>query len=235
MRVPDHSQEKWTQLSETVLDLAPILYSPVFPKSLHDGKNHLMYLHLLSKAPRQTCWITISTVVLGCTQGVLKASENSSQAREKVEKIQLVAPVALGKSKNTGSCLDPAAEPLLLISIRAAITTLPSLGLHRPPSGRSSCRGHPVLFPVPQLPLRHLLFEELSSTSVRDDPSQRVKGQAAMLVGFVGCLRALRHCSRCVGAFPFPPYSLWLRSLTTSDSSSCSLGPLHESRRTVWT
>ena len=70
------------------------------------------------------------------------ASENSSQAREKVEKIQLVAPVALGKSKNTGSCLDPAAEPLLLISIRAAITTLPSLGLHRPPSGRSSCRGH---------------------------------------------------------------------------------------------
>lgn len=62
------------------------------------------------------------------------ASENSFQAREKVEKIQVVAPLALGKSKNTGSCLDPAAEPLSLTSVRAATTTLPSLGCCLDPS-----------------------------------------------------------------------------------------------------
>lgn len=79
---------------------------------------------------------------------------------------------------------------------------------------------------------RHLLFAELSLTGAKHDPRQGLKGQATMLVGFGGSLGALRHCSRGAGAFPSPLYSLWLRSLTTSESS---LGPLHESRRTAWT
>lgn len=45
-----------------------------------------------------------------------------------MEKVQALAPLVLGKSKNTVSCQDPAAEPGLLISIRAAVTTFLSLG-----------------------------------------------------------------------------------------------------------
>lgn len=64
------------------------------------------------------------------------ASENLSHVREKMRKVQALTPLALGNSKNATSCQDPAAaEPALLISIRAAITTFPFLGccINAPP------------------------------------------------------------------------------------------------------
>lgn len=63
----DQSYEKWTHLSETVLDLPSRLYSPVFPKSLPEDKNHLGYLYTASKVPKQIWLITIATMALGCT------------------------------------------------------------------------------------------------------------------------------------------------------------------------
>lgn len=156
----------------------------------------------------------------------------------KWEKFKLGAPPALGKIKNTMSCQHPAAEPPLLISIRAAITTFPSLRgcIASPPLGGvvGGVTSSFSPFARARLPPRHLCFTELL-TRARNDPSQRLKGRATLLARFVGSLWAPRHCSRCAGLFPFPFYSLWLRSLTTSGSSSCSLGPLQASRRTVWT
>ena len=60
------------------------------------------------------------------------ASKTSSHPRGKEEEIGALVSLGLGKNKNAVSCQNPAAEPVLLISVRAAITTLPSLGgLHR--------------------------------------------------------------------------------------------------------
>lgn len=56
------------------------------------------------------------------------ASKTSSHPRGKEEEIGALVSLGLGKNKNAVSCQNPAAEPVLLISIRAAITTLPSLG-----------------------------------------------------------------------------------------------------------
>lgn len=125
-------------------------------------------------------------------------SENWSHARRKVEKIQALAPLALGKSKNTVSLPGlSGAEPLLLIYIRAATPTFPSLRGCMDPSLGGGVVGVTWSF---SLHPRHLLFAELSWTRARHDPSQELKGQ--VLGGYLG---ALRHRSRCAGAFPSPP------------------------------
>lgn len=66
-------------------------------------------------------------------------------------------------------------------------------------------------------------------------PAKEVKGAGSRGGKVCGLSAGAPPLLQMCGAFPFPLYSLWLRSLTTSGSSSCALGPLHESRRTVWT
>lgn len=74
------------------------------------------------------------------------ASKDASHARGKVGKVEAHAPLAPEKSY---SCQHPAAEPTLLICIRAAIT---SAAASPPPSGGSSWRSHLGLLPPPWLP-----------------------------------------------------------------------------------
>lgn len=47
--------------------IGPLDCHSVFPKSLHEGKNSLGHFCTIWKVPEQTRWVTILTVVLGCT------------------------------------------------------------------------------------------------------------------------------------------------------------------------